>query len=201
MARVLSREAGFKFISRSTAELKVGWIGHAATAVKEVFAQAREHPSALVFLDELDAICPPRGQYNDCISQEVTAQLLQEIDGISSNGHAIFVVAATNRIDHVDAALLSCFTEHISIGLPGPEDRMAMLRLFIGRTPLYVNGSSEIETLARLSLATETKSGRDLRNLVDKARMRAIKRGLKIDGQPVTLEEGDFIPAAQAKHP
>jgi ATP-dependent 26S proteasome regulatory subunit len=72
----LSREAGFKFISCSTADLKVGWIGHAAAKVKEVFTQAREHSSALIFLDELDAICPPRGLYHDCISQEVTSQLL-----------------------------------------------------------------------------------------------------------------------------
>jgi AAA+ superfamily predicted ATPase len=203
-ARVLSREAGFKFITASTADLKVGWIGHASAKVKEVFLEARSHSAALLFLDELDAICPPRGQYNDCISQEVTAQLLTEIDGVNSNGQAIFVVAATNRVDQIDAALLSRFTEHLVIGLPGPEDRMALLKLFIGRTPLSgSNGTSnspEIEILARLSLASENKSGRDLKNLVDKARMQAIKRSLKTDGQPVTLEEGDFRLAGQAKH-
>ena len=112
VTRILSREAGFKFIACSTADLKVGWISHAATKVKEVFAQAREHSSALIFLDELDSIAPPRGQYNDCISQEVTAQLLTEMDGVPSNGQAIFVVAASNRLDMIDSALLSRFTEH-----------------------------------------------------------------------------------------
>ena len=81
---------------------------------------------------------------------------------------------------------------------------MKLLKLFIVRTPLFgSNGTSnspEIEILARLSLASENKSGRDLKNLVDKARMRAIKRSLKIDDQPVTLEEDDFRQASQAKH-
>lgn len=195
-ARVLSREAGFKFVACSTPDLKVGWIGHAATKVKEVFLGARSHSAALIFLDELDSIAPPRGQYNDCISQEVTAQLLTEMDGVTSNGQAIFVVAATNRIDQIDTALLSRFTEHLAIGLPGPEDRMALLKLFIGQAPLSgsngTNNSPQIEILAGLSLATENKSGRDLKNWVDKARMRALRRSIKNACHPVTLEEGDF---------
>ena len=77
---------------------------------------------------------------------------------------------------------------------------MALLRLFIGKTPFYTNGSSEIETLARLSLSLENQSGRDLKNHVDKARMRAIKRLLKTVGHPVALEEGDFRLAGSAKH-
>jgi AAA+ superfamily predicted ATPase len=197
-ARVLSREAGFEFVSLSTSDAKVGWIGHAAAKVKEVFAKAREHQPVVIFLDELDAICPPRGLYHDCISQEVTAQLLTEFDGLSSIGQAIFVVAATNRVDQVDPAVLSRFTEHLQIELPGPEGRMMLLRLFLHKTPFSENGSSQIEVLARLSLMTEGKSGRDLRNLADKARMRAIKRAVKTGAEgPVTLQEGDFGLAAE----
>jgi SpoVK/Ycf46/Vps4 family AAA+-type ATPase len=94
----------------------------------------------------------------------------------------------------IDSALLSRFTEHLQIGFAGPEDRMQFQKLFIGKTPLNgTNGTSQIEILARLALDTENKSGRDLKNLVDKARMRAIKRSLKNDGtHPVALEEGDF---------
>jgi AAA+ superfamily predicted ATPase len=200
-ARVLSREAGFEFVALSTSDAKVGWIGHAAAKVKEVFAKAREHQPVLIFLDELDAICPPRGLYHDCISQEVMAQLLTEMDGVSSNGQAIFTVAATNRLDMIDGALLSRFTEHLEIGLPGPEDRMKLLKLFIGKAPFNgTNGATQIEILARLAVATENKSGRDLKNLVDKARMRAIKRSIKNGGHLVTLEEGDFRLAAESKH-
>jgi SpoVK/Ycf46/Vps4 family AAA+-type ATPase len=78
---------------------------------------------------------------------------------------------------------------------------MTLLKLFIGKTPLNgTNGTPEIEILARLALATENKSGRDLKNLVDKAKMRAIKRSIKNVGHPVTLEEGDFRLAAESKH-
>jgi SpoVK/Ycf46/Vps4 family AAA+-type ATPase len=106
---------------------------------------------------------------------------------------AIFVVGATKRIDMIDSAVLSRFTEHIQIDLPGAEERMQLLQLFLAKTPLAENGASQIEVLARLALATEGKSGRDLKNLLDKARMRAIKRAVKnADDKLVTLVEGDF---------
>jgi transitional endoplasmic reticulum ATPase len=162
--------------------------------VKEVFAQARKESPALIFLDELDSVAPPRGRYNDCLTQEVTAELLTEMDGVSSNGQAILVCGATNRMDMVDGALLSRFTEHIAFELPGPEHRLQLLQLFVGKTAFGgTNGTTPIEILARLALLTEGKSGRDLRNLVDKARMRAIKRAIKNgNDKPLALCEADF---------
>jgi AAA+ superfamily predicted ATPase len=58
---------------------------------------------------------------------------LTQFDGLSSNGHAVFVVAATNRLDMIDGAVLSRFTEHIQIDLPGAEERMQLLRLFLAK--------------------------------------------------------------------
>jgi AAA+ superfamily predicted ATPase len=193
-ARILSREAGFAFVSLSTADCKVGYIGHAAAKIKEIFAEARKKAPCLIFIDELDAVCPPRGCYLDCISQEVTAQLLQEMDGLHSDGQAIFVFAATNRLDMVDTAVLDRFTEHVEIALPGPEERMKLIALFVGKIPFAESDSaSGIEILARLALVTEGKSGRDLKNLVAKATMRAIKRSAREgDEKPVILEESDF---------
>jgi AAA+ superfamily predicted ATPase len=192
-AKILSGEAGLIFLSLSTADAKVGWIGWSAKKIKEIFDEAREKAPALIWLDELDALCPPRGKYLDCLSQEATAELLTQFDGLHSNGQAIFVVAATNRLDMVDGAVLSRFTQHIEIELPGAEERMALLRLFLAKTPLAENGSAAIEVLARLALATEGKSGRDLKNLVDKARMRAIKRNIRArQDRPLRLEESDF---------
>jgi len=141
-AKVLSGEAGLTFISLSTADAKVDWIGWSAKKIKEIFVEARTKAASLIWLDELDALCPSRGHYLDCLSQEAqaTAELLTQFDGLHSNGQAI-VVAATNRLDMVDGAVLSRFTEHIQIGLPGPEERMALLRLFLAKTPLAENGS------------------------------------------------------------
>ena len=71
IAKTLSAEAGLNFIALSTSDCKVGFIGHAAAKIKEVFNEARSKQPTLIFIDELDAVCPPRGDYHDCISQEV----------------------------------------------------------------------------------------------------------------------------------
>jgi AAA+ superfamily predicted ATPase len=74
-------------------------------------------------------VCPPRG------SQEVTAQILQEIDGIYGDTHAIFLVGSTNRPDQVDNAILSRFSERIEIPLPDTPTRAALLQLFLSPLP------------------------------------------------------------------
>jgi hypothetical protein len=108
----------------------------------------------------LDAVCPPRGAYHDSISQEFTAQLLQEIDGLLSDTQAIFLVGATNRPDQVDSAILSRFTERIEIPLPDAATRAALLKLFL--RPLRFSGY-RAGVIRALALATDGKSGRDLR--------------------------------------
>jgi DNA replication protein DnaC len=76
IAKTLSVQAGLNFVALSTSDCKVGWIGHAVAKIASVFAEARAKQPTLLFIDELDAVCPARGAYHDCISQEVTAQLL-----------------------------------------------------------------------------------------------------------------------------
>ena len=63
---------------------KIDWIGHGAAKIKQVFTEARAKQPTLIFIDELDAVCPPRGFYYDSIAREVTARFLQEIDGLLS---------------------------------------------------------------------------------------------------------------------
>src|SRR5262249_14603580 len=113
IAKTLSAEAGLHFVALSTSDCKAMWIGWSADRLATVFKEAREKQPSLIFIDELDAVCPPRGAYADAISQEFTAQLLQEIDGLLSETQAIFLVAATNRRDQVDSAILSRFAEQI----------------------------------------------------------------------------------------
>jgi SpoVK/Ycf46/Vps4 family AAA+-type ATPase len=85
IAKTLSAEAGLNFVALSTSDCKAMWIGWSADRLANVFKEAREKQPSLIFIDELDAVCPPRGAYHDCISQEFTAQLLQEVDGIQSD--------------------------------------------------------------------------------------------------------------------
>jgi SpoVK/Ycf46/Vps4 family AAA+-type ATPase len=187
IAKTLSAEGGLKFMSLSTADCKVDWIGRAAAKIKEVFAEARAKQPTLIFIDELDAVCPSRGAYRDCISQEVTAQLLQEIDGLSSDAQAIFLIGATNRPDQVDAAILSRFAEQIEIPLPDETARRALLEVFLGPVPFKGDRRHLTHYLAK---GTEGQSGRDLRAVVNQGVLSGVKRSTS--PQDFALIEEDF---------
>jgi AAA+ superfamily predicted ATPase len=173
IAKTLSAEGGLNFVSLSTSDCKQMWIGWSADRLTKVFTEARTKQPSLIFIDEIDAVCPPRGMYADAISQEATAQLLQEIDGLGSDGQAVFICAATNRIDHVDSAMLSRFAERIEIPLPDETARRALLEVFLGTMRFVGERRSTIESLTK---STEGKSGRDLRALVNQAVLSAVKR-------------------------
>src|SRR4029077_9465506 len=158
-----------------------------ADRLATIFSEARAMQPTLLFIDELDAVCPPRGAYHDCISQGVTAQLLQEIDGFLSDAQAIFLVGATNRVDQIDSAILSRFSEEREIPLPDKTARAALLEVFLG--PLRFSGD-RARAVLNLALATEGRSGRDLRALVNQAVLAGVKRtSLPKD---FTLIEKDF---------
>lgn len=188
IAKTLSAEAGLNFTSLSTSDCKARFIGWSAERLATVFKEARAKQPSLIFIDELDAVCPPRGAYHDCISQEFTAQLLQEIDGLLSDAQAIFLVGATNRADQVDAAILSRFAEQIEIALPDATTRAALLELFLG--PLRFSGDKG-RLVCRLALASAGKSGRDLRALVNQAVLAAVKR--TASPEDFALSEADFV--------
>ena len=190
IAKTLSVQAGLNFVALSTSDCKVGWIGHAAAKIASVFAEARAKQPTLLFIDELDAVCPPRGAYHDCISQEVTAQLLQELDGLLSDSQAIFLVGATNRPDQIDSAVLSRFSEQIEIPLPDQTARAALLEVFL--SSLRFSGD-RARTILNLALATDGRSGRDLRALVNQAVLGAVKR--ISSPKDFTLIEKDFSPS------
>lgn len=132
-ARFLSKKAGFSFVSLTSADLKVGWIGQAAVAIQNAFKAAREKAPSVVYIDEIDASCPTRQSgHTTCIDAEVNGQLLQELDGMKTDdSRPVFVFASTNRRDMIDPAILQRFTEHIEITLPSLEERIQLLRLFI----------------------------------------------------------------------
>jgi SpoVK/Ycf46/Vps4 family AAA+-type ATPase len=173
IAKTLSAEAGLNFVALSTSDCKAMWLGWSADRLATVFREARSKAPSLIFVDKIDAVCPTRGAYADAISQEFTAQLLQEIDGIHSDSQAIFLVAATNRPDQVDAAILSRFVEQIEIPLPDASTRAALLELFL--RPLRFSGD-KTRVIRRLALSTTGKSGRDLRAVVNQAVLAAVKR-------------------------
>jgi DNA replication protein DnaC len=190
IAKTLSAKAGLHFIALSTSDCKAMWLGHSADRLATVFNEARAMQPTLLFIDELDAVCPPRGAYADAISQEFTAQLLQEVDGLLSDSQAVFLVAATNRLDWVDSAILSRFAEKIEIPLPDELARQALVKVFLG--PIRFAGDRE-QIIRALAHASNGQSGRDLRALVNRAVLAAVKR--TSSPKDFTLNEKDFAPS------
>lgn len=190
IARTMANESGLSFISASTADLKAAYIGQSGQLVKNLFERARSQSPCILFIDEMDIIAPARGGADDTFTKEIVGQLLQELDGIKRQSGDVFVLAATNRVDDLDSAVLSRFNRRIEIGLPDEAARAAILRVLLASKPLAFDLDAGCTSLAARS---DGQSGRDLRNWVDRAEQAAIVRHFEtgdIDG--LQLELADF---------
>jgi len=174
LARALAGEAGVPFCSISASEFIEMIVGVGAARVRALFKQAREKAPAIIFIDELDAVSRVRGTGlgggNDEREQTLN-QILSEMDGFI--GHeAVIVLAATNRPDVLDPALLrpGRFDRHVTLELPDLSAREAILRVHTRDTPL-----DEDVSLHDIAAETPGFSGADLKNLVNEAAMNAAK--------------------------
>ena len=193
IARVLASQSGLSFIAASSSDVKGQFIGDGGARVKQLFEKARAQAPCIVFLDEIDTIAPPRGSNgSDKLNAEIVAQLLQELDGISTRQGQVFLLAASNHPDAIDSALLSRLERKIRIDLPDTPARAAILRLQLAGKPL---GFAVDEVLDELAAATAGKSGRDLQSLVTAATRRALQRAMAQDGDPtkVQLQHQDLL--------
>jgi len=117
LARAVANECGVNFINVKGPEIMSKWVGESEKAIRQIFKKAKQVAPSIVFLDEIDAIAPRRGMANDSnVTERVVNQLLTSMDGFESLGN-VTVMAATNRPDIVDPALLR----------PGRFDRMALV--------------------------------------------------------------------------
>jgi AAA+ superfamily predicted ATPase len=182
-ARVLAAQSGLAFVGCTTADIKQGWLGHSGQKVKEIFASARASAPTILFIDELEAITNDVSSSPDTIVAELTAQLLQEIDGIQAHPQAVFLVGATNQPERINRALFNRFTEKIQYPLPSFEQRKRLLDLLITHRPL-AEGMSRTELLEHLARASDGASGRDLRTMVERATIHAISRSRAL-GHPL----------------
>jgi ATP-dependent metalloprotease FtsH len=177
LAKAVAGEAGVPFFSMSSSEFVEMFVGVGASRVRDLFNQARQSAPCVIFLDEIDAVGRKRTMRiagNDERDQTLN-QLLVELDGFNTR-HAVVVMAATNRADILDKALLrpGRFDRHITVSLPDRVGRQAILAVHTRRTPLHEDVS--LERLARL---TTGMSGADLANLVNEAALGAARRDLE----------------------
>ena len=169
IARVLAAQAKCSFYPVTAADVTSMWLGESERSIQRLFDRARENRPSIIFIDEIDAIAARRGQAG-AYDRQIN-ELLAQLDGLT--GHqGVFVLAATNRADQLDPALLrgGRLSRTIEIPLPHQEQRLQLLRLFTKPMPL---GSVDLENLAA---QTRGASGADLHALCQQAALHALVR-------------------------
>ena len=183
VARTMAFESGLAFVTASTADIKAKWVGHSGSQVKQLFEKARSNAPAIVFLDEVDIVAKRRGSgSNDQHQEEIVGQLLQELDGLRAHQGHVFLLAATNHPEDVDAALLSRLPQRISLPLPDRASCVQMLGILLQEKPISHPLREACELLAQ-QCASMNWSGRDLRSWVERAEQRAVQRAV-LEGGP-----------------
>ncbi|MDD1741477.1 MAG: CDC48 family AAA ATPase, partial [Methanothrix sp.] len=173
LAKAVATESQANFISIKGPEFLSKWVGESEKAVRETFRKARQAAPSVIFLDEIDSIVPARGgsTSDSHVTERVISQILTELDGLESL-NSVIVIAATNRPDIIDPALLrpGRFDRLIEIGLPDELARQEILKIHTAKKPLA--DDVKIEELAK---RTEKFSGADLGALVSEAVMLSIR--------------------------
>jgi len=176
LAKAVATESGANFIAVK-GQILSKWVGESEKAVREIFKKARTYAPAVVFFDEIDAIAPTRGLYADSrVTERVVSQLLTEMDSIEKLSNVI-VIAATNRPDLVDPALLrpGRLEKIVYVAPPDRRARLEILRIHTKRMPL-----AEDVDLEEIAEQTDGYSGADLAALVREAAMNALREDLNI---------------------
>ncbi len=172
LAKAVATEAQANFISIKGPALMSKWVGEAERGVREVFKKAKQAAPCLIFFDEIDAIAPVRSERGDSgVVARVISQLLTELDGIEEL-RGVVVLAATNRLDMVDPALLrpGRFDALIEIPLPDEAARLEIFKVHTREKPL-----AEDVDLAFLAKATEGLVGAEIEAVCRRATMLAIR--------------------------
>ncbi|VVB96129.1 VCP-like ATPase [uncultured archaeon] len=172
LAKAAANESSANFISIRGPQLLSKWIGESEKAVREVFKKARQVAPSILFLDELDAIAPIRGMdFGSKASERVVNQLLTELDGIEVLKNVV-VIAATNRPEIVDPALIRSgrFDRLVFVGPPARAGRVEIFRIHLKNIPL-----SDDVNLEELADLTDNYVGSDIESLCREAVMLALR--------------------------
>lgn len=190
MAKAVATESEANFINVKGPEFLSKWVGESEKAVRETFRKARQAAPCVIFMDEIDSIAPTRGGEGDShVTERVISQLLTEIDGMQSLNNVI-VIAATNRPDILDPALLrpGRFDRIVKVGMPDLEARRQILHIHTDKKPL----ADDVD-LDKLAEKTEGFTGADLAALTNEAVMLAIRSTIAKNGDNKELMKSQKI--------
>ncbi|MBS6401231.1 MAG: ATP-dependent zinc metalloprotease FtsH [Atopobiaceae bacterium] len=197
LAKAVAGEAGVPFFQIAGSEFVEMFVGRGAAKVRDLFKQAKEKAPCIIFIDEIDAVGKKRdGSINSNDEREQTLnQLLSEMDGFD-NQKGIVVLAATNRPESLDQALLrpGRFDRRIPVELPDLAGREAILQ--IHANDVKMEPGIDLGVLAR---STPGASGADLANIINEAALRAVRFGRKRVTQEDLAESVDVVIAGEKK--
>lgn len=185
LARSVAGEAMVPFFAISGSDFVEMFVGVGASRVRDLFEQGKKHAPCIIFIDEIDAVGRHRGSglgggHDE--REQTLNQLLVEMDGFETN-EGVILIAATNRIDVLDSALLrpGRFDRRVSVGVPDVKGRLGILKVHTRKTPL-----KEALNLEAIAKGTPGFTGADLANLVNEAALNAARLNKK------HLEDSDF---------
>ncbi len=182
LAKAVAGEAGVPFFSISGSDFVEMYVGVGASRVRDLFENAKKFPASIIFIDEIDAVGRHRGAglgggHDE--REQTLNQLLVEMDGFGS-GNAVIVIAATNRPDILDPALLrpGRFDRQVTVGYPDIKGRLDILKIHAQGKPFEDEASLE-----KLAKTTVGFTGADLANLLNEAALLAARRGKLLIGE------------------
>ena len=199
LAKAVAGEADVSFLSISGSDFVEMYVGVGASRVRDLFEQAKHQSPAIVFIDEIDAVGRQRGSglgggHDE--REQTLNQLLVEMDGFTAN-EGVVVLAATNRVDILDPALLrpGRFDRQVFVGLPDIKGRRDILAIHAKGKPL-----AEDVDLTRVARATAGFTGADLENLLNEAALLTGRRGEKLITEDAIHQSVIKVIAGPEKH-
>ncbi|MBQ9403117.1 ATP-dependent zinc metalloprotease FtsH [Candidatus Saccharibacteria bacterium] len=177
MARAVAGEANVPFFSISGSEFAEMFVGVGASRVRDLFSKAKKNAPSIIFIDEIDAVAHKRDARGGAgrEDEQTLNQILVEMDGFD-NDSGVIVMAATNRVDMLDKALLrpGRFDRHVNVALPERKDRLEILKVHFKNKP-----TEKDVDLNALAKKTAGSSGADLANIANEAAITAAREGHK----------------------
>ncbi|XP_039607154.1 ATPase family protein 2 homolog isoform X1 [Polypterus senegalus] len=181
IARAVANEIGAYIAVINGPEIMSKFYGETEAKLRNIFFEASQSPPAIIFIDELDALCPKREGAQNEVEKRVVASLLTLMDGIGSEGHLgqLLVLGATNRPHALDSALRrpGRFDKEIEIGIPNAQDRLDILKKLLTNVPHLLSE----EDLMHLADCAHGYVGADLAALCKEAGLNALRRGIGKD--------------------
>ena len=203
LAKAVATQSEANFVSVRGPELLSKWVGESERGIREIFKRARQSAPCVVFFDEIDSIAPIRGAGGEtAVTERVVSQLLTELDGME-NMHGVIVLAATNRADMIDPALLrpGRFDKIIQIPLPDKESRKSILKINAEKIPTISEPSDPKHIdFDKLSEITDGLSGADTASIANTAVSLVIHEFLDSHPDVKEMEKASIDAKVTMKH-